>query len=434
VNLMRAAALLAVFTLAAFVSWLVIVPLIAAVLTLAFAAAWERIRLQAAFSNVGVRRKMPGVIGRDAQFEITLELTNANAFPATIQVRDEHPDAAEPRLVIHSARIAAGGAERFATACRIPRRGRHSFGPVWLRVEGRYRLVEVQGPIDCRGAIKVLPETFASRDELQKDVGAQIRLLDRQRRARQFGCGTEFDSLYHFRAGDDLRRIDWRATARQRALVVRRFQIERHRDVMIIIDRGRLMGTDCGRGTKLDCAVDAALNLARVALHSGDRCGVATYDRIVRGFLPPVAGARALRSIVECVYDVDPQWHESDFTPMLAELRGRRAKRTFLVVISDLSDAETSQRLCASLQLLQRQHLVLFAALQTPLLDQVLREPVETLEGTARKTVVFRLLRDRGRALHALRHSGVHILDVQPQQLTLPIINQFIELRQRNLL
>ena len=194
------------------------------------------------------------------------------------------------------------------------------------------------------------------------------------------------------------------------------------------------MGTDCGRGTKLDCAIDAALNLARVALQSGDRCGIATYDHNVRGFLPPIAGTSALRSIVECVYDLETQWRESDFTPMLAELRARQAKRTFLIVISDLSDAETSKRLCASLQLLQRQHLVLFAALKTPLLQQVVHEPVETLRDTARKAVVFRLLRDRGRALHALRHGGVHILDVEPQQLTLPLINQFVELRQRNLL
>jgi uncharacterized protein (DUF58 family) len=210
--------------------------------------------------------------------------------------------------------------------------------------------------------------------------------------------------------------------------------VERHRDVMIIIDSGRLMGTDVGRGTKLDYAVDAALNLARVALHSGDRCGIAAYDHRVRGFLPPVAGATALRSIVQCVYDLETQWHESDFTPMLAELRTRQSKRTFVIVISDLSDAETSQRLCASLQHLQRQHLVLFAALRAPLLERIVHEPVESTQAAARKAVVFRLLRDRGRALHALRHRGIHVVDVEPQQLTLPLINQFVELRQRNLL
>ena len=81
---------------------------------------------------------------------------------------------------------------------------------------------------------------------------------------------------------------------------------------MIIIDSGRLMGADVGRGSKLDCAVDAALNLARVVLHGGDRCGVAAYDQRVRGFLPPIAGRSALQSLTECVFDLDTKWHESD--------------------------------------------------------------------------------------------------------------------------
>jgi len=433
-NLVRGVVVLALLTPLVFVSWLVALPLAAGLGGLAWLALGERRALRAAFDDMVVRRTMPAVIGRDAWFEVNLTVWNAGARPLDIQIRDEHPEAAMPRLVVYAAQIPASGTSRFTTRCRIPSRGRHEFGPVWLRVEGPRRLLEAHRSVDCVARLKVLPETFASREELQKDLGAELRLLDQQRRARQFGTGTEFESLYPFRMGDDPRRIDWRATARHQTLVVRRFQVERHRDVMIILDSGRLMGTDCGRGTKLDCAVDASLNLARVALQSGDRCGVATYDHNVRGFLPPIAGVSALRAIVECVYGLETQWHESDFTPMLAELRARQAKRTFLIVISDLSDAETSKRLCASLQQLQRQHLVLFAALKTPLLSQVVREPIETVRDGARKAVAFRLLRDRARALHALRHGGVHILDVEPQQLTLPLVNQFVELRQRNLL
>jgi uncharacterized protein (DUF58 family) len=194
------------------------------------------------------------------------------------------------------------------------------------------------------------------------------------------------------------------------------------------------MGAQTNRGTKLDCAVDSALHLSRVALQSGDRCGIAVYDSQVRGFLPPIAGATALRSLVECVFGLQTQWHESDFAPMLAELRSRQAKRTFLIVISDLSDAETSARLCASLQQLQRQHLVLFAALKTPYLREVIEREITDSTDIARKAVVYRLLRDRARALHTLRRGGVYVLDVEPQNLTLPLVNQFIELRQRNLL
>jgi uncharacterized protein (DUF58 family) len=434
VNLLRGVALLALATPLAFLGWAVMLPLLGALLILIAAAARERRTLAAAFAHIDVRRAMPAVVGRDRTFDIRVAVSSTSDQPLHCELRDEYPAVAVPRLVIYALRVPPGGAAHVSTTCRIPQRGKHTIGPVWLRIQGKHRLLEAQLAVPCLSTVKVLPETFVSREELMKDIGAEVRLLEKQRRARQHGAGTEFESLYPFRFGDDPRRIDWRASARQQALVVRRFQVERHRDVMIILDSGRLMGTDAGRGTKLDCAVDAALNLARVALQSGDRCGVAAYDHRVRGFLPPIAGTSGMRAIVECMYDLETQWHESDFTPMLAALRARQAKRTFLIVLSDLSDMETSRRLCSSLQQLQQQHLVLFAALKTPLLGQIVRQPVETVRDAARKAVAFRLLRDRGRALHALRRHGVYVLDVEPQQLTLPLVNQFVELRQRNLL
>lgn len=408
--------------------------LAAALLVVLGMAEWDRRRLRRVLDGISISRSLPPVIGRDTPFESRLTVANANRGTVDAEVRDELPRDANPRLVIHSVTLPADGAATLTTSLRIPRRGRHAFGPVWLRAHGPFGLVEAQRPFACLGQVNVLPETFASREQLKKDIGSELRLLDKIQRSRQYGTGTEFESLYPFRLGDDPRRIDWRATARQQTLVVRRFQIERHRDVMIVLDCGRLMGADVGRGSKLDCAVDAALNLARIVLNSGDRCGVAAYDRQVRGFLPPLAGPNALRALVHSVAGLETRWHESDFTPMLAELRARRAKRTFLIVLSDVVDAETSQRLCASLVQLGRQHLVLFAALKTPLLDRVVAEPIAGLGDAARKAVAFRLIRDRGRALHALRHGGVHVLDVEPSQLTAPLINQFIELRQRNLL
>jgi uncharacterized protein (DUF58 family) len=433
-NLLRATGVLAAFSVLTFFWWPIVMVLIAALAALVVAAFAERRWLKGMLANVRVERSLPQVIGRNVDFHARLNITNGNPSPLHGEFRDELPPPTVPSLAMREVSIGANQTSLMESIFRIPQRGRHTFGPVWIRIQGPWGLVESQQPYDCPGSIKVLPETFASRDRLEKDVGAEVRLLDQLQRSRQHGAGTEFQSLQPFRLGDDPRRIDWRATARQRSLVVRHFQVERHRDVMIIIDGGRLMGAEVGRGSKLDCAVDSALNLARVVLQSGDRCGVAAYDRQVLGFLPPLAGANALRSLAECVYDLQTKWHESDFTSILAELRHRQAKRTFLIFLSDLGDAETSQRTCASLIQLQRQHLVLFAALRTPLLGKIVREPIGAPQDASRKVVALRLLRDRRRALHMLSHNGVHVVDVEPTQLTAPLVNQFIELRQRNLL
>ena len=249
-----------------------------------------------------VRRAFPHLVGRGLEFGLTWEIESRSDSSLTGELRDVYPAPAEPRSTVHPFEIEArGGRAEMSQSLRIPVRGRYEFGPIWIVLHGPRGWIEVQRPYALSAVIKVLPEQFASRDELLKDRGAELLLRDKATRTRQHGAGTEFESLMDYRAGDDPRRIDWRATARIQRPVVRRFQIERHRDVMILIDCGRLMGTDTGSGTKLDRAVDAGLVLARVALQSGDRCGMALYDSSVRGYLPPVSGVPSLNSLADSV-------------------------------------------------------------------------------------------------------------------------------------
>jgi uncharacterized protein (DUF58 family) len=398
-------------------------------------AVFEYRGLKRAFAAISVTRALPPVAGRDRPFPVRLTLTNSGGERWQGVVRDVLPAGIEPAVWSIPVMLAPGGTPcEIAREFRIPRRGLFEFGPVWVRLRGRYGLLEAQQACASPGEVKVLPEGFFASQELAKSAADEIRMLDKLLQSRQHGVGTEFESLSEYREGDDPRRIDWRTTARYGRLIMRRFQIERHRDLMILVDCGRLMGSEAGRGTKLDCAVDAALMLGRVALRGGDRCGLGIFDNQVLGYLPPVSGAQALRVLTECSYQLQSRWQESDFSAMFAALQARQAKRALIVVLSELSDAQTSLRYRASLARLTRRHVVLFAALRTPLLRRLQLAPVRSLVDGSRTAVVCRVLREREEAIHALRHAGVHVLDVEPEQLTVPLINRFIELRQGNLL
>ena len=211
-------------------------------------------------------------------------------------------------------------------------------------------------------AVKVFPEGLVAKDDLSQHLLAEIQILDRRSRAKRRSAGTEFESIHEYRSGDDPRRIDWRATARTRRLVIRRFQVEQHQDVLILIDCGRLMGAAAGRGTKLDCAVDSALLLARVALANGDRCGTALFDNKVQGYLAPRSSMSTFHTVVESLYDVQTRWQETDFAPMFAHLQARRQKRAVIIVLSDVGDEETSRRASVALSSLAARHVVIFAA------------------------------------------------------------------------
>jgi len=433
-NLVRAIGAVTALSLLTFVwpvmPWL----LVAAIAPLAAVAVRDYRGLKERFRQLTIHRTLPAIARRDVPFQVVLQIGNGSSHPLVGRLRDLIPASAIPSFQTHDICFAPGETSLVRAEFRIPVRGRHEFGPVWIELDGTHALFEGQDSISAPGLIKVLPEGFASKDRLEQDEKAAAQLREKLKSARQRGVGTEFESLSEYRQGDDFRRIDWRTTARYRYPIVRRYQIERHRDVLILIDCGRLMGADTGQGSKLDCAIDAGLTLGRVVLESGDRCGLGLFDDHVLGYLPPVSGVRSLRWLSESVYDAETRWRESDFSSMFAEVQSRQTKRSLMIVISDIVDVETSRRFRSSLATLARRHVVLFAALRTPLLRSLVHVPVDSLLDGWRKVVSFRVLWERQQAIHSLKRSGVQILDVEPNQLTVPLINEFIALRQRNLL
>lgn len=410
--------------------WLMLV----AAIGLAAAAIADYRALRPMLAQLRVTRRLPVNAPRGMPFVSEVTLHNEGTRPIVATLRDVLPAAAVEGPEFVPIELAAGERDAIAARLTIPIRGRHKVGPAWVRVAGPLRMLEGQRHFDSTGVVKVLPETYASRETLNQDQRARLLQLDKLTKARSHGAGSEFESLAEYRPGDDPRRIDWRTTARIRRPVIRRYQVERHRDVMIAVDCGRLMGASVGNGTKLDCAVDSALMLARVAMQTGDRCGIAVFDDAVRGYLAPVAGASSIGPLAEQVFDLESKMRESDFGAMFAELQLRQPRRSLVVVISDLVDVETSERMRSSLARLAQRHVVLLAALQTPLLTQSIHGDVATMLDAARKAVAFRLLRQRQRALHTIRRAGIHVLDVRPGELTAPLINQFIDLRSQDLL
>lgn len=389
--------------------------------------------LRRGLKQVAAKRELPAVAGRGMEFKLRLAVHNGNGRRWTGFVRDVLPAAANPPVCIEPIALEPGKSAEIEKKLQIHTRGRHRFGPIWVRLNGPCGMLEGQQRIEAGNEIKIMPEGLVSREALSQNSASERIMLDKLTRSRLRGQGTEFESLDEFRQGDEPRRIDWRASARHRRLIMRRYQLEQHRDMMIVLDCGRLMAADVGGASKLDCAVDAALMLCRVALAKGDRCGIGLYDDRVIGYMPPVMGARAWPVLTEALFDIQPRWKESAFSTIFAELQMRQRKRALVIVIGDMLDTETTTKMRAALAAMAQRHVVLFVALRTPLLSKLLREPIATDMNIAQGAVAARLLREREKTLHSLNRGGIHVLDVEPSKLTVPLINRYVELRERNL-
>ncbi len=411
---------------------LYLIPLI--ILVSFIAGTTDLVRIRKSIRDISVYRELPKLASRGDIFISGLMLDNGSDVTVSGRLRDVLPLEAEPDIVFADFTLSGGEKYTVRNKVRIGARGKYMFGPAWLRVYGPFSFFEGQLSTGSKGSIRIVPETLLSMEGFRKEISSDMILLEKYSNTRIRGEGTEFESISDYRQGDDIRRIDYRASARHRKLMVRRFQVEQHRDVILLLDCGRLMGGRVRDGTKLDGAVDSALMLSRIALENGDRCGIGIFDDKVLGFIPPKGGLTTYNQIVESIYDLGPSWNETDFSLMFSTLQVRQPKRSLIIVISDLNDHDTSLHFRSALASLGRRHCVIFAAIKTPLLSELVENPSSSMENIWEKAVVLRLMQEREKALHSLRMNGVIVLDADSRELSAPLVNKYLRVRARNIL
>ena len=405
--------------------------LLAAMAVLLLAAAWDALRTWRLASKVLPELEAPQSVVRGRTILARLSVCSHAGTPLVARVRPVLPEQGRPCLWDREAVLAphADWQEEISIAADV--RGAYDFGGIWLRIASPWQLVQVQRHFDVRHTCKVLPDVERVKEYL---VSRRLRILGNPvvRTAALRGLGDTFESLRDYEQGDDVRRIDWRATARQGRLISRNYEIEPDRDVMILVDRGRLMGAVTGGASKFDHALDAGLMLCAVALDSGDRCGFMVFDRDVELFLPPQSSISRLPAIVAAIASIQPVAVESHFLRPFARLQARLAKRSLIVIVSDIIDTMVSRSMVEAMLALSKRHLVILAALRTPEIHTLLANT--ELDGIApgRKAAAYRLRRERQEVIGQLRKGGVLVIDVSPDALTAPLINQYIEVREKN--
>jgi uncharacterized protein (DUF58 family) len=365
--------------------------------------------------------------------EVALLVRNRSAFALRARLRDGTPGTFDTATEELRGLVPNRGEVRWAYRVRPRTRGLFAWGPIHLRYRSLLGLWEKGRIFPATGETRVYPNLAAL---------ARYHLLARAdrlaalgiRKVRQRGSAWEFESLRDYVGGDDVRLLDWKATARRRKLTVRNQEAERNQTVLLLVDSGRLMNAEVEGGAKLDHAVNAALILAHVALARGDRVGLCTFSHTVHAWVLPRGKVGQNRLITDALYDLRGDYTESDHGLCLRLVASRHPKRALLVVLTDFVDATTAAEMVAHLRLAARRHVVLFVALKDPFLERAAYAGPRTAAEGFRKAAAVDLLRERREVLERLRQLGAHVLDVEPAGLTAPVINRYLEITFRGLL
>jgi len=351
-----------------------------------------------------------------------------------VRIREALPGPLEVAGPSHrELRIPPGDPVRERLDVRPTRRGQGSGGRIAVRILGPLGLMWRQGAIERPWNAVVYPALSGTR---QRGLPTQA---SRRREAglrsiRRPGEGRMFESLKEWVPGDDSRTIDWKATARRRKLMVRRYEDERRQQVLLVIDAGRLLTAELDGVARLEYAIRAALQLAHAAVEHDDNVGLMVFAQRVEAYVMPSRGRRALRSILTALAGIEGRLVESDYPAAFRYLATRNRKRAMPVVFTDVIDRTASEALVSQIGSLRPRHLPLAVTLRDPALEAVAsRRPADAREGFER-AAAEELLNAREMALGAMRAQGVLVLDVPPARASEAVVEQYAELKRRGLL
>ena len=402
---------------------------------LAFVIALTALDLSLAGSarSVRITRELPARVRLGETVRADAFITNVGRRTIRGAVRDAWQPSAGAAVTRHTLSIPPEERRVVSTALTPFRRGERRSAAVTIRSFGPLRLAARQATIEVPGAIRVLPP-FNARKHLPSRL-AQLRELDGKTSVMIRGQGTEFDSLREYVRGDDVRSIDWRATARRSdpvqggpSLVVRTWRPERDRRVVIIIDSGRTSAARIDDEPRIDTAFESTLLLAALASRAGDRVDVVIYDQRVRGRVQGATGAELLSRLVDTMATIDPELIEMDWSSVPSLVGSITSNRALVVLATSIDSPGASRGLLAVLPQLTRKHTVLVTSVTDP---ETLAAATrwDTRSDLYRSAAAERSLLDITRVSTAIRQLGAEVVTGSPADLPPALADTYIALK-----
>ncbi len=382
--------------------------------------------------RVEIKRDLPPrlSIGRDNPVVLTVK-SNTNAV---ILIRDYYPSGFGVSAPTIRAAVESDSTQELNYTVNPTQRGEFSWGDIQVRQLGLWGLAWDDWKIPQSLKVKVYPDLIGL-----KELSIRLTLQSSgSMRQRQSGMGTEFAELRNYRTGDDLRFIDWKATARRvggygnASPLVRVLEPEQEQTLLILLDRGRLMTAKVQGLQRFDWGLNATLSLALAGLHRGDRVGVGVFDSQIHTWIPPERGQHHLGNLIDRLTPIQPILLESDYLGAVTNVVRQQTRRALVVVITDLVDVTASAELLAALSKLAPRYLPFCVTLRDPEVDNLAHTFTENATHAYARAVALDLLAQRRVAFAQLKQKGVLVLDAPANQITDKLVEQYLRLKARN--
>ena len=380
-----------------------------------------------------ITREVSKVLSVGASNPVILRLVNRSPVELTLEVTDEPPQPSRTQDLPLTVRLLPWK-EHTATYHLIPqRRGRNRFTNVHIRYRSRLGLWTRGEKRPLERSVKIYPDIRAVR---------RFDLLARKNRLAEMGLKLwrlrgregEFERLREYRLEDELRHIDWKATAKHQRLISREFTVERNQNIVFLLDCGRSMCNETEGISHLDRGLNAAIILSYIALGQGDNVALLAFSNRVERAVGPVRGKPAIRTLIRQSFDLEPRLAASDYSIACEDLMRRQRKRALVILITHAIDEQHLVSIGRYLRALVSPHLFLAVFLRDVALAELAgRVPRDNIDAY-RVAAAAEMIAAQARRVAELRASGILVLEALPRQLSAELINKYLDLKARQLL
>lgn len=383
--------------------------------------------------QIEILRETSDVLSVGAANPVVLRVLSRAPRPITIEITDEPPVPSRSEGLPFEATLTPQR-EVEATYHLYPqKRGPNQFRNVYFRYRSPLGLWSQNVQRQLVDDVRIYPDIRTVR---------RFDLLAKRNRLSEMGLKLwrlrgkegEFERLREYRREDEMRHIDWSATAKHQKLISREYTTERNQNIVILLDCGRSMLNETDGISHLDRGLNAAIILSYIALGQGDNVSLVAFSNRLERYVGPVRGKTAIRSLIQKTYDLEARHEASDYGLACEDLLRRQKKRALVLLITYALDDQHLDAIGRYLRSLISSHLFLCVLLKDlPLVGLAERVPETDVEAY-QVAAAAEMLAAQERRLSVLRARGIHATEVVPNELAAEVINHYLDVKARHLL
>ncbi|WP_047244776.1 DUF58 domain-containing protein [Maribacter thermophilus] len=384
-------------------------------------------------TGLKAERKLPKKLSNSDVNPITIFFETGYSFKTYISLIDELPVQFQKRDFNFQTSLVKGEKKNFDYEVRPVDRGEYVFGNLILFASSPLKIIKRKFVFQKDQMVPVYPSIIQMQQYDFLAISNRLTAIG-LKKIRKIGHTQEFEQIKEYVPGDDIRTLNWKATAKQRQLMVNQYQDEKSQPIYSIIDTGRVMKMPFNGLKLLDYAINSCLAFSNVALKRNDKTGLIGFSKNIESYVPAIQKATHLNTILEKLYNIDTEFTDSDFGLLYGHIKRKVNHRSLLLLYTNFEHISGLKRQLPYLLALSKKHVLVVIFFENSELEKLIETDAEDIQAIYHKAIAEKFSLDKKLMQKELEKYGIQTILTKPEQLTINTINKYLEIKARGLL